>query len=64
MIQTSKLTKKFGELEVLKGIDLNINEKEMVSIVGKSGAGKTTLLQLIGPLKDLLRVMSLYKEKI
>lgn len=51
MIQTSKLTKKFGELEVLKGIDLNINEKEMVSIVGKSGAGKTTLLQLIGTLE-------------
>ena len=50
MIQTRKLTKKFGELEVLKGIDLNISEKEIVSIVGKSGAGKTTLLQLIGTL--------------
>ena len=51
MIQANKLTKKFGELEVLKGIDLNINEKEIVSIVGKSGAGKTTLLQLIGTLE-------------
>ena len=51
MIQTSKLTKHFGELEVLKGIDLSINEKEIVSIVGKSGAGKTTLLQLIGTLE-------------
>ena len=40
MIQTSKLTKHYGELEVLKGIDLSINEKEIVSIVGKSGAGK------------------------
>ena len=51
MIQTRKLTKHFGELEVLKGIDLNINEKEIVSITGKSGAGKTTLLQLIGTLE-------------
>ena len=51
MIQTSKLTKHYGELEVLKGIDLSINEKEIVSIVGKSGAGKTTLLQLIGTLE-------------
>ena len=51
MIQTSKLTKYYGELEVLKGIDLCINEKEIVSIVGKSGAGKTTLLQLIGTLE-------------
>ena len=51
MIQTSKLTKHYGELEVLKGIDLSINEKEIVSIVGKSGTGKTTLLQLIGTLE-------------
>ena len=51
MIQTSKLTKHYGELEVLKGIDLNISEKEIVSITGKSGAGKTTLLQLIGTLE-------------
>ncbi len=51
MIKTIKLTKNFGDLQVLKGIDLSINEKEIVSIVGKSGAGKTTLLQLIGTLE-------------
>ena len=46
MIETKAVTKNFGDLQVLKGIDLSINEKEIVSIVGKSGAGKTTLLQL------------------
>ena len=51
MIETKAVTKNFGDLQVLKGIDLNINEKEIVSIVGKSGAGKTTLLQLLGTLE-------------
>ena len=51
MIETKTVTKNFGDLQVLKGIDLNINEKEIVSIVGKSGAGKTTLLQLLGTLE-------------
>lgn len=50
MIQVSGLTKKYGQLEVLKGIDLTVNESEIVSIVGASGAGKTTLLQIIGTL--------------
>ncbi len=50
MIRTSGITKSYGELKVLKGIDLLINEKEVVSIVGASGAGKTTLLQIIGTL--------------
>lgn len=50
MIRTSGITKAFGDLKVLKGIDININEKEVVSIVGASGAGKTTLLQIIGTL--------------
>lgn len=50
MIQLEGITKKFGELKVLKGIDLNINKGEAVSIVGPSGAGKTTLLQIIGTL--------------
>ena len=50
MIKTIGITKAFGDLKVLKGIDLVINEKEVVSIVGASGAGKTTLLQIIGTL--------------
>jgi len=50
MISTKGITKSFGELKVLKGINLEIREKEVVSIVGASGAGKTTLLQIIGTL--------------
>ena len=50
MIKTTGITKSFGELKVLKGINLNILEKEVVSIVGASGAGKTTLLQMLGTL--------------
>ncbi|MDO4755666.1 MAG: ABC transporter ATP-binding protein [Parabacteroides sp.] len=50
MIRTEGITKSFGSLQVLKGIDLTINEGEIVSIVGPSGAGKTTLLQIIGTL--------------
>lgn len=50
MIKLTNIHKSFGKLEVLKGIDLQINEGEFVSIVGASGAGKTTLLQIIGTL--------------
>ena len=50
MIKLTDIHKSFGKLEVLKGIDLKINEGEFVSIVGASGAGKTTLLQIIGTL--------------
>lgn len=50
MIRTSGITKSYGELNVLKGIDIQFNDKEVVSIVGASGAGKTTLLQIIGTL--------------
>ena len=50
MIQTQGITKSFGPLQVLKGIDLTIAQGEIVSIVGPSGAGKTTLLQIIGTL--------------
>ena len=50
MIRIENLTKKFGELEVLKGVSLTVNKGEVISIVGPSGAGKTTLLQLIGTL--------------
>ena len=50
MIDIKNITKSFGSLQVLKGIDLHINKGEIVSIVGPSGAGKTTLLQIIGTL--------------
>ena len=50
MIDVKGITKSFGKLQVLKGIDLHINKGEVVSIVGPSGAGKTTLLQIIGTL--------------
>ena len=50
MITIKSITKSFGSLQVLKGIDLQINKGEVVSIVGPSGAGKTTLLQIIGTL--------------
>ena len=50
MIKATGIRKAYGDLKVLKGIDLNISEKEVVSIVGASGAGKTTLLQILGTL--------------
>ena len=50
MIDITGITKSFGSLQVLKGIDLHIEKGEIVSIVGPSGAGKTTLLQIIGTL--------------
>ena len=50
MIDLQGITKSFGSLQVLKGIDLHIDRSEVVSIVGPSGAGKTTLLQIIGTL--------------
>ena len=50
MIRTEGITKSFGSLQVLKGIDLTINKGEVVAIVGPSGAGKTTLLQILGTL--------------
>lgn len=50
MIDIKGVTKSFGKLQVLKGIDLHIGRGEVVSIVGPSGAGKTTLLQIIGTL--------------
>lgn len=71
MIQLHDIRKSFGTLQVLKGIDLTINQGEIVSIVGPSGAGKTTLLQIIGTLDrpDSGRVLfdgidvSVYNEK-
>jgi lipoprotein-releasing system ATP-binding protein len=50
MIIAKGITKQYGELQVLKGIDLTIQDQEIVSVVGDSGAGKTTLLQILGTL--------------
>lgn len=50
MIEIKNIRKSYGNLQVLKGIDLTINEKKIVSIVGASGAGKSTLLHIIGSL--------------
>jgi lipoprotein-releasing system ATP-binding protein len=50
MIRTENITKSFGNLKVLKGINLEIGQGEIISIVGASGAGKTTLLQIMGTL--------------
>lgn len=50
MIRIENITKSFGSLQVLKGVNLEISKGEVVSIVGPSGAGKTTLLQLVGAL--------------
>ena len=50
MIEAKNIFKRYGELEVLKGVNLSIKSAETVSIVGASGAGKTTLLQIIGTL--------------
>lgn len=50
MIKVEHITKSYGALQVLKGIDVTINKAELVAIVGPSGAGKTTLLQIMGTL--------------
>lgn len=51
MIQASGIHKSFGKVDVIKGIDIQINKSEIVSIVGASGAGKSTLLQIIGTIE-------------
>ena len=73
MIEINNITKSFGALQVLKGLDLQIEKGEVVSIVGPSGAGKTTLLQIIGTLDkpdtgtvciDGVNVTSLSQKKL
>ena len=63
MIIAKGITKQYGELQVLKGIDLTIQDQEIVSIVGDSGAGKTTLLQILGTL-DSATAGTLYYDNI
>jgi lipoprotein-releasing system ATP-binding protein len=63
MIQVSGILKSYGDLKVLKGIDLEVKEKEVVAIVGASGAGKTTLLQIMGTLDKPDAGKILYKGK-
>lgn len=59
MITVENIAKSFGDLQVLKGIDLEVNQGEIVSVVGASGAGKTTLLLIIGTLmkKDTGKIL-------
>lgn len=52
MIKAENIHKSFGEVDILKGVNLEIKKSEIVSIVGSSGAGKTTLLQVLGSLTD------------
>ena len=60
MITGHEIVKSYGELQVLKGIDLEIKDSEIVSIVGDSGAGKTTLLQILGTLDKASKGQVLY----
>ena len=53
MIKANNIQYSYGNLKVLKGVNLHINKGEFVSITGSSGAGKTTLLQLLGTLDDV-----------
>ena len=50
LISAKQIFKSFGDLQVLKGVDIEVNKREIISIVGPSGAGKTTLLQILGTL--------------
>ena len=58
MIIGKNIHKYYGDVEVLKGVDLHIKKSEIVAIVGPSGAGKTTLLQILGTLDKIILVLS------
>src|SRR5690554_2414581 len=60
MIKAVNIHKKFGDLEVLKGVNLEVKQGEIISIVGSSGAGKTTFLQLLGTLDQANEGQILY----
>lgn len=63
MIRAEKIFKSFGDLHVLKGVDISVEEGEIVSIVGASGAGKSTLLHILGTL-DLPDSGSIYYDNV
>jgi polar amino acid transport system ATP-binding protein len=52
LLQIRALTKRFGALEVLKGVDLDVHERQVVSVIGSSGSGKTTLLRCVNLLEE------------
>ena len=63
MIKGIKIHKSINEINILNGIDISINEGEIVSVVGKSGAGKTTLLQILGTLEKPTSGKVLFNNK-
>lgn len=63
MIKGLKIHKSINEINILNGIDISINEGEILSVVGKSGAGKTTLLQILGTLEKPTSGRVLFKDK-
>lgn len=63
MIKTQGIYKSFGDLAVLKGVDLTVERAELVSIMGASGAGKTTLLQIIGTLEEADKGQILFDDE-
>ncbi|MEO6948188.1 MAG: ABC transporter ATP-binding protein [Ginsengibacter sp.] len=63
MLKASKIYKKYGSLEVLKGVDIEISKGEIVSIAGSSGAGKSTLLHILGTLDTADKGEILFNDK-
>lgn len=63
MIEVKNLRKSFGDLEVIKGVDLNINKGDVISIIGPSGSGKTTLLRCMNFLEKADAGVMTFNEK-